>query len=114
LAPDKNDYYREIAALSHVLTSDAKEFSEAQFLKMILDYIEKGEIQIPFLGTIKIKHVGDKLEKGKVVAKINTEFVPDESLIKSIGQHTDGLMTEAEELYKNKTRRLLKQLLKEV
>ncbi len=111
---EKNEYYREVAALSHVLTSDTKEFCEAQFLKMVLDYSEKGEIQIPYLGIIKIKHSGDHLEKGKVVAELDTTFIPDPLLLKSIGQHADGKITEAEKLYTVKTRRLLKQILKEV
>lgn len=110
---DNKRFYREIASLSSITAADAKEFSEALGIKLVLDYMETGEIEIPFLGKLKIHHVKDKLYNGGVQAVIETEFTPDPFLLKSIGQHADGIETEAEKLYISKVARLLKQIIKE-
>lgn len=110
---DNKEFYREIASLSNVTAADAKEFSEALGIKIVLDYIETGEIEIPFLGKLKIYHEKDKLHEGGVQAVIKTDFIPDSFLLKSIGQHSDGIETEAEKLYISKIRRILKQIIKE-
>lgn len=110
---DSKDYCREIAALASITAQDAKEFTEAQGIKMVLDYIEKGEISIPYLGTIKISHVKDELQKNGVVAIVETAIELDPYLIRSIGQAADSAETEAEKLYTAKIRRLMKQTLRE-
>lgn len=110
---DVKNFYRELGSLSSITASDAREFSEALGIKSVLDYMEKGEIDIPFIGKLKIKHVKDTMVDGGLRAVIETEFEPDSFLLKSIGQHADNRQTEAEKLYIQKIQKVLKLVLKE-
>ena len=109
----EKEYYRELAAISHIVAADSREFCEAQAVKIVLDFIEKGEIFIPFLGTLKIEHIKDELIHGKVIAQLEASLIPSDFLVKSVGQHADGKETDAEKMYISKTRKLLKKTISE-
>lgn len=88
--------------LSGTKRDDLRIILESLEALIILNYLEGEPTTIPFFGTIMIKHIDDISVDGKLQAKVEIDFEPDNSLLRNIGQIKDGDETDIEKMMKRR------------
>jgi hypothetical protein len=91
---------------SHSSYEEAKHFFEVQATLLFLDYLSGEESKIPFIGSLKVEHVGNEItKKGKKEAKLAITIEPDDFLKKIIGQEEDGDTTEIQKMLQKRIKK---------
>ena len=88
-----NDKTKEIIEKIHLISGNKKEnvknFFESLAIFIIMSYYGKEEIYLPYIGKMKFNYIGEVLDGDFKTAKVEMEFVPDEFLLKNVGQIED-------------------------
>ena len=88
----------------HLMSGESKQtirgFFESLVSLIVLNYIEGESTNIPFLGTVSIEFLRDKIDKNEKEAVIDIRIDPDSALLKNIGQIQDGEESDIEKLIK--------------
>ena len=99
----------------HLFSGESKQmirtFFESLISIILLDFMEESETNIPFLGTIKLQHTGDKDIGGLKEAEVSVIFTPDPSLLKNVGQITDNEECDVEKMIKMRVHEALRSYL---
>lgn len=102
---------QEISTISGYSELQVREILEFTFIRQIEQYIEKGVIDIPFIGKCKITYEGDEFVSGAKRAKIQTETTPSDFLVRVIGEAEDGESVVIENLLQSKIKGALQSAL---
>ncbi len=88
----------------HLLSGESKQtirtFFESLISLILLDYIEGESTNIPFIGTLSIEYIDEKITNGKKEANIKVKLNPDSNLIKNVGQVQDKEECDIEKMIK--------------
>ncbi len=106
---------KEVIHKVHLLTgkseNEIKEVFEGILYMILLSYMEKEPIYIPFLGEIDLKYLKDKYTQEGRIANIDIDFSPHKFLLRTIGQIEDKEESDLEKYLKNKIHSILKNTL---
>lgn len=106
---------KEVIHKIHLLTGkpyeDVKEVFEGILYMVLLAYLEKEPVYIPFFGEIELKYLKDRYTQSGRVAEIDIDFSPNEFLLRVIGQIEDKEESDIEKFLKNKIHSILKSML---
>lgn len=101
----------------HLLTGksyqEVREFYEGLLLDFILRYLEKEPVTIPLFGDIFFHYMGDEYSSKGRRAKIDIDFIPEDFLIRVIGQVEDGDESDLEKHLKEKIRKSIEETISE-
>jgi hypothetical protein len=87
---DKETIHRVHSLNSDVPLANIKDTFEMLFTDVVFHYVDHETIHIPYIGEMKIQHVGDKLVDGYREAVLEIKIEPSTFLKKIIGQIEDG------------------------
>ncbi|MGL5913558.1 MAG: hypothetical protein ACRCZB_05280 [Bacteroidales bacterium] len=93
-------------------SSEIKELFESIGISMVLSYMKKEPLIIPYVGEVHIKYEGDETTSKGRKAMVSSEFVPSEFLIRNIGQVEDETKTDAENILLQRLKLIFRQKLK--
>lgn len=89
----------------HLITGktfiETREFYEGLLVDFVLRYLDKESTYIPLFGEIFFHYLGDKITQKGRVAKIDIDFIPNDFLVKTIGQIEDGDESDLEKHLKD-------------
>ena len=101
----------------HLLTGkpfhEVREFYEGLLLDFVLRYLEKEPVTIPLFGDIFFHYMGDEVSSKGRRAKIDIDFIPEDFLIRVIGQIEDGDESDLEKHLKELIHKNLEKVLSE-
>ena len=80
----------EISTLSGYSPLTVRDILESTFLRELEFCMQKEDIQIPFVGKVHVKYIGEEYINGARRAKIECFFSPSELLTKLLGDIEDG------------------------
>ena len=80
----------EISAMSTFKPTTVRTILESALMRQVESLLKGDEVQIPFLGKLKIEYVGDDFISGAKLAKINVTFEPSDLLVRLAGEAHDG------------------------
>jgi len=92
----------EISTLSGYSTSTVREVLEFAFLRQVEQYIDTTEMNVPFIGKVKILNKGDIFISGAKQADIDVFFSPSDLLRRIVGDVEDGESNLIENLLQKK------------
>ena len=93
---------QEISTISGAPEMQVREILEFTFLRQIEQYIENGEICIPFVGKCKIEYEGEEFVAGAKLAKASLDMKPSPLLLRVVGEVEDSESSIIENLLQNK------------
>ena len=93
---------QEISVISGTPEMQVREVLEFTFLRQIEQYIETGEVNLPFIGKCKIEYLGDEYVAGPKLAKVKIETIPSPLLLRVVGEAEDGESAIIENLLQGK------------
>jgi hypothetical protein len=99
--------YERLHLLSQEPIESVKNVLDAVLTLLVLNYAEGEETSIPGIGVIKTKYNGDHMVATGKQAQIMLTVIPDDVLIKNIGQVEDKVESDIEKRYKMKIKSLL-------
>lgn len=106
---------KEVIHKVHLLTGksfdDVKDVFEGILYMILLSYLEKEPVYLPFFGEIELKYLKDRFTQSGRVAEIDIDFSPNEFLLRTIGQIEDKEESDLEKFLKNKIHSILKAML---
>ena len=86
-----------IQALTPEVTEEQLTLSfEGLLTRLVLSYLEQEPFRIPYIGNIKLSHIGETIDQGKREAKLKVEFETSELLNRIIGDIDDMKEDELE------------------
>ena len=92
----------------HLISGENKgairNFFESLLVLIVMDYLEEGKTDLPFIGNIKIEHLRDEYSREGNEAVIELEFEADNNLLKNIGQIKDETDPDILQIFKNRVR----------
>lgn len=95
----------------HLISGENKgsirNFFESMLILIVMDYLEEGKTNIPFIGDFKIKHLKDEYTRDGNEAVIELDFDADNNLLKNIGQIKDKTDPDILQIFKNRVRESL-------
>jgi len=101
----------------HLLTGksyqEVREFYEGLLLDFCLRYLEKEQVTIPLFGDIFFHYLGDEISSKGRKAKIDIDFIPDDFLVRVIGQIEDGEESDLEKHLKEKIKKSIEETIGE-
>lgn len=101
----------------HLLTGkpyqDVKIFYEGLLLDFLLRYLEKEPASIPLFGDIFFHYMGDENTSKGRIAKIDIDFIPNDFLIRTVGQIEDGEESDLEIHLKERIRKEIERQIEE-
>ncbi len=107
---------KEMIHKIHLLTGkpfdEVKEVFEGFLYMVLLSYLEKEPIYIPFFGDIEMKYLKDRITQSGRIAEIDIDFTPNPFLLRTIGQIEDKEESDLEKFLKNKIYSSIYDLLK--
>ncbi len=93
---------QEISTISGSQELQVREILEFTFLRQLEQYIESGEISIPFIGKCRIDYEGDEFVAGAKLAKVSMNLKPSPLLLRVIGEAEDSESAIIENLLQGK------------
>lgn len=106
---------KEVIHKIHLLTgkpfNDVKDVFEGILYMMLLAYLEKEPVYLPFFGEFELKYLKDRYTQNGRVAEIDIDFSPNKFLLRTIGQIEDKEESDLEKFLKNKIHSILKDML---
>ena len=93
---------QEISTISGAPELQVREILEFTFLRQIEQYIENGEVTIPFIGKCKLEYEGDEFVAGAKLAKVSADLKPSPLLLRVIGEAEDSESAIIENLLQGK------------
>jgi hypothetical protein len=94
---DRASLYRLHLLLGKSLNT-TKKLMESLAIFVLLEHAEGRSVNIPYLGELTMTYRGEELTKAGKRAKVETQLVPSDFLVRNIGQLQDGDLTDAERL----------------
>lgn len=107
LSTQGKETVEKLNLLSGLGKESSRNFFESLLAQIIIDYLDGESTHFPFIGTITIKYKGDRFEGDIKKAILDIDFVPDDMLIKNIGQIQDGDETDIEEIFEKRLQNAL-------
>lgn len=104
---------QEVSTISGAPEMQVREVLEFTFLRQIEQYIENGEISIPFIGKCKITYEGDEFVSGAKLAKLHCDMKPSSLLLRVVGEAEDSESAVIENLLQGKIKLTLQAALAE-
>jgi hypothetical protein len=101
----------EISLLSGATNLAVREILEFAFLRQVEQYMNEEEIQVPFLGKLKVNYKGDSIVEGAKKADIEVFFSASDLLKYIVGNVQDGESDIIENLLKKKLKATLQDIL---
>lgn len=112
-----NDPAKETIEKIHLIggfkKEDTKTFFESLAIYMILNYYGKEDIYLPYIGKIRFHYIGEELVSNKKKAKVDLHFIPDDFLLKNIGQIEDEDTPDIVKLFESRIQSTLGEYLGE-
>lgn len=75
-----------------------KEFFESLYVYIVLEYVSGREINLPFIGNLKLEYKGEKFTRHGKFADVGVNLDLSPEIIRNIGQLEDEELTDAERL----------------
>lgn len=92
----------EVSTLSGYPSATVREVLEFVFLRQIEQYSDTTEMNVPFIGKVKILNKGDTIISGAKQADIDVFFSPSDLLKRVVGDVEDGESDLIENLLQKK------------
>ena len=88
----------------HLISGESKSsirnLFESLLVLLVLNHMEGELTNIPFIGTLSIEYIDEKITNGKKEANIKVKLNPDSNLIKNVGQVQDKEECDIEKMIK--------------
>jgi hypothetical protein len=103
LTAEEKEFVEKTRLLSDTTFEQVRDFYEAFFSAIILNYLDEKPSEIPFLGKVNIKYLEDKITALGKEAQLEINVDAGQILKRTIGQIIDGEETEVEKIFQKKT-----------
>jgi len=88
--------------ISGLKKADIRTFFESMFTLSVLDYLEKENTHLPFIGSLSIEYIKEKYDNNLKSAQLKVIVEPDDDLERNIGQIVDGDTTDIEQIFEKR------------
>jgi hypothetical protein len=101
----------EISILSGYTPTIVRDVLESTFMRQLESLMSRKEIQIPFIGKIKVNHIGEEWIAGTRSSKIEVFVSPSDLLKRFVGEIQDGDSPTINSLMQKKIKGVLQSIL---